>query len=68
MNVIIKTDSILYLSDAGDWALRVTNETKEILPQAGGLTYQSGTNLDNLAQLIVDAKAHSIQNGIEWQP
>ena len=35
MNVITKTDSILYLSDAGDWGLRVTNETKEILPQVG---------------------------------
>jgi hypothetical protein len=67
MNVISKTDSILYISDAGDWGLRVTDEQKEILPQVGGLVYQSGTNLDNLAQLITEAKAHAIQNGITWQ-
>lgn len=67
MNVITKTDSILYLSDAGDWALRITNEQKEILPQVGGLVYQSGVNLDNLAALIIEAKAHAIQNGIQWQ-
>jgi hypothetical protein len=67
MNVISKTDSILYISDAGDWGLRVTNEQKEILPQVGGWTYQSGANLDNLAQLIIEAKAHAIQNGITWQ-
>lgn len=67
MNVISKTDSILYISDAGDWGLRITNEQKEILPQVGGLVYQSGANLDNLAQLIIEAKAHSIQNGIIWQ-
>ena len=67
MNVISKTDSILYISDAGDWGLRITNEQKEILPQVGGLVYQSGFNLDNLAQLIIEAKAHSIQNGIIWQ-
>jgi hypothetical protein len=67
MNVISKTDSILYISDAGDWGLSITNEQKEILPQVGGLVYQSGANLDNLAQLIIEAKAHSIQNGIIWQ-
>lgn len=68
MNVISKTDSILYISDSGDWGLRVTNDQKEILPQVGGWVYQSGTNLDNLAQLIVEAKAHAIQNEIIWQP
>jgi hypothetical protein len=67
MTVITKTDSILYLSSSGDWGLRVSDESFEILPQVGGLVYQSGTNLDNLAQLIIEAKAHSIQNGITWQ-
>ena len=67
MTIIKKTESILYLSDGGDWALQVSNESFEILPQAGGLVYQSGTNIDNLAQLIVEAKAHAIQNGITWQ-
>jgi hypothetical protein len=67
MTIIEKTESILYLSDGGDWALRVSNENFEILPQAGGLVYQSGTNIDNLAELIIEAKAHAIQNGIIWQ-
>lgn len=68
MTIIEKTESILYLSDGGDWALQVGNESFEILPQVGGLVYQSGTNLDNLAQLIVEAKEHAIQNDITWQP
>jgi len=67
MTVITKTDSILYLSSSGDWGLRVSEENFEILPQVGGLVYQSGTNLDNLANLIVEAKAHAIANGITWQ-
>jgi hypothetical protein len=67
MRVIQKTESILYLSDSGDWGLQVSNENFEILPQTGGLVYESGANLDNLAQLITEAKAHAIQNGITWQ-
>jgi hypothetical protein len=67
MKVISKTETILYLSDGGDWALQISNENFEILPQAGGLVYQSGVNLDNLAQLIIDAKEHAIQNEIIWQ-
>jgi hypothetical protein len=67
MKVISKTESILYLSDGGDWALQVGNESFEILPQVGGLVYQSGVNLDNLANLIIEAKEHAIQNEIIWQ-
>ena len=67
MTIIEKTESILYLSDGGDWALQVSNESFEILPRVGGLVYQSGTNLDNLAQLIIEAKAHAIENDIIWQ-
>jgi hypothetical protein len=67
MRVIQKTESILYLSDSGDWGLQVSNESFEILPQTGGLVYQSGANIDNLSQLIVEAKAHAIENGITWQ-
>ena len=67
MTVLTKTDSILYLSSSGDWGLRVSDESFEILPQVGGLVYQSGTNLDNLAALINEAKAHAVQNGITWQ-
>ena len=67
MTVITKTDSILYLASSGDWGLRVSNDSFEILPQVGALVYQSGANLDNLAALIIEAKAHAIQNGITWQ-
>lgn len=67
MNVIQRTESILYLSDSGDWGLQISDESFEILPQVGGLVYQSGINLDNLANLIVEAKAHAIANGITWQ-
>jgi hypothetical protein len=67
MRVIRKTESILYLSDSGDWGLQISNESFEILPQVGGLVYQSGVNLDNLAKLITDAKAHAIENEITWQ-
>jgi hypothetical protein len=66
MKVISKTESFLYLSDGGDWALRVSEDEFEILPQVGGLVYQSGTNLDNLAQLIIEAKEHAMQNEIIW--
>ena len=67
MKVISKTESFLYLSDGGDWALRVSEDEFEILPQGGGLVYQSGVNLDNLAQLIINAKEHAMQNEIIWQ-
>jgi hypothetical protein len=67
MTVITKTDSILYLSSSGEWGLRVSDESFEILPQVGGLVYQSGANLDNLANLIVEAKAHAVANGIIWE-
>jgi hypothetical protein len=67
MKVIQKTQSILYLSDGGDWGLQISNESFEILPQSGGgLVYQSGVNLDNLAQLIIEAKEHAIENEIIW--
>lgn len=67
MKAITRTDSILYISDSGDWGLQVKTDSFEILPQTGGLVFQSGTNIDNLAQLIVEAKAHAILNGIIWQ-
>ena len=67
MKVISKTESFLYLSDGGDWALRVSEDEFEILPQGGGLVYQSGVNLDNLAQLIIEAKEYAMQNEIIWQ-
>jgi hypothetical protein len=67
MKVIQKEQSTLYLSDSGDWAIEINEDNFEILPQTGRLIYQSGTNLDNLANLIVEAKAHAVANGIQWQ-
>jgi hypothetical protein len=67
MKVISKTESFLYLSDGGDWALQIGDDNFEILPQGAGLVYQSGTNLDNLSNLIIEVKQHAIQNGIIWQ-
>jgi hypothetical protein len=66
MKVIQNTQSFLYLSDGGDWGLQISNESFEILPQGGGMVYQSGVNLDNLAQLIIEAKEHAILNEIIW--
>jgi hypothetical protein len=57
-----------YQSAAGDWRLVISNDVFEILPIAtGGLEYASGVNLDNLAALIVAAKADAIERGINWQ-
>ena len=55
-----------YISTAGDWHLIISNGTYEISPQVGHLIYNSGVNLDNLAELIVSAKTHAIANGINW--
>jgi len=67
MTVTKQIETITYLSDTGDWALRISNNDYEILPQVGELIYQSGVNLDNLAKLIIEAKTHAIENGIIWQ-
>ena len=67
MTIIQQTESILYISGSGDWGLQISDEHFEILPQIGVLVYQSGINLDNLANLIAEAKAHAIANGITWQ-
>jgi hypothetical protein len=66
MRVISNTESFLYLSDGGDWALRVSEDSYELLPQGGGLVYTSGLNIENLAIFILEVKQHAINNNINW--
>jgi hypothetical protein len=66
MVVIPRLGSFEYVALTGDWRLVVGNGEFNLLPQVGGLEYSSGINLDNLAALIVAAKAHAEANGINW--
>jgi hypothetical protein len=66
MTVIPRLGSFEYVASSGDWRLLVGLGRFDILPQVGGWEYSSGINLDNLAALIVDAKAHAVANGINW--
>jgi hypothetical protein len=66
MQIIPGPGSFTYVADSGDWRLRVGGGVFEIQPQVGGFDYTSGINLDNLATLIVSAKAHAIANNINW--
>lgn len=66
MVVIPRPGSYEYIASTGDWRLLVGGGAFIILPQVGGYEYASGLNLDNLAALIVDAKAHAQANGIDW--
>lgn len=67
MVVIPRAGYFEYAASTGDWRLRIGDGEFQILPQVGALTYDSGVNLDNLASLIVAAKAHAVQNGINWE-
>jgi hypothetical protein len=66
MQITALPGSFVYIADTGDWRIVVGNGAFDIQPQVGGLEYASGTNLDNLAALIVAAKAHATANGINW--
>lgn len=66
MIILTGPASFTYAADTGDWRLFVSDEKFEILPQVGVWEYSSGANLDNLAALIVEAKAHAIAHGIDW--
>lgn len=66
MQVITSTERVTYVASTGDWRLVVGDGYFEILPQVGAWEYQSGINLDNLATLIVDAKADALARGINW--
>jgi hypothetical protein len=66
MQVISTPGAFVYVASTGDWRLIVAPGRFDILPQVGVFDYSSGVNLDNLAALIVAAKAHAIENGIDW--
>lgn len=66
MQVITSPLALTYVASTGDWRIRVAEGRFEILPQVGGLDYASGVNLDNLADLIVAARAHALANGVNW--
>lgn len=67
MQIIALLGRFIYIAETGDWRLEVSNEQFKILPQVGDLEYSSGRNLDNLATLIIEAKAHALAQGINWQ-
>lgn len=66
MQIISYPGAFLYIAETGDWRLYVASGVFRMEPQVGELEYASGINLDNLAALIVSAKAHAIANGIDW--
>ena len=66
MQVIPSVGSFEYVAATGDWRLLVGGGGVTLLPQVGEWSYASGVNLDNLAALIVEAKAHAVANGINW--
>jgi hypothetical protein len=70
MQIIIDAmpGQIKYTASTGDWRLIIKDGTFVLDPIATGeLTYSSGINLDNLALLIIAAKADAIQRGVNWQ-
>lgn len=67
MIVIPSPGKVTYISPATDWRLEVSEGSFEIQPQVGQWAYASGVNLDNLAALIVAAKADAIARGINWE-
>lgn len=66
MTIIPAPGAYTYVADSGDWRIYVGDGMFTIMPQVGMWTYESGANLDTLAQLIIDAKAHAVANGINW--
>jgi hypothetical protein len=69
MNTIIFASSIRYESNG--WRVTVeslASGSRFIIESinTGGFEFESGTNLDQLATLIVDAKADAISRGINW--
>lgn len=66
MQIITYPDRFIYVASTGDWRISAENGRFIIMPQVGQLEYSSGANLDNLAALIIAAKAHAVANGIAW--
>lgn len=66
MQVIVHPGRVVYVAATGDWRLDLADGRFTIQPQVGGWEYGSGINLDNLAGLIVAAKADALTRGINW--
>ena len=66
MQVIAQSGRFIYVAPGDDWRLEVGEGRFVIVPNVGGWEYSSGVNLDNLAALIVAAKAHAVASGIDW--
>ena len=66
--IVTQTDTKFeYIAETGDWRIRVGDGLFQILPQVGGYEYESGTNLENLANLILFAKQHALENNVNWE-
>jgi hypothetical protein len=66
MKVTASPGLFVYIATGDDWRIVVEMGRFEIQPQVGAWEYSSGINLDNLAALIVFAKAHATAHGIDW--
>lgn len=67
VQVQVQPGGAIYTASTGDWRLEVGQDRFVIVPIAtGGLEYNSGSNLDSLAALIVAAKADAISRGLNW--
>jgi hypothetical protein len=66
MQIISYPGAFLYIAETGDWQIYVASGVFRMEPKAALWEYASGINLDNLAALIVAAKAHAVANGIDW--
>ena len=66
MQVLQTLHAITYVADSGDWRITIAGGAFCIEPQVGAWEYASGINLDNLAALIVAAKADAAARGINW--
>lgn len=67
IEVTAEPGSVIYTVSSQDWRLMIDDGRFEIEPIATGrLEYSSGINLDNLAALIVAAKADAVARGISW--
>lgn len=72
MIVTIKGPVVTYTADANDFILTVVQgvdgNTFSVTSNATGTwDFASGRNLDNLATLLTEAKAHANANGIDWE-
>ena len=72
MTVEIVDGELRYTADSLDWRVTLIPYDKpvEFIIQpilTGSLQYQSGVNLDNLAQLLVDAKQDAVfVRDLDW--